>query len=295
MSESDGMGLTGSGGEGDTQRVLSVPSPPLRHALTCLCLSLLSALSCVSTRGRHVAAARGASSKDDVSDPCLNVGYTRDAAAKRKDVYEGPEGQFAVAGSASADTCAAAVDTALFPATEDDACRGQKGPFSFNCVHQPAFVAASRNFLIFENFYYVASALGIGGAAEQEGEKDGEGAKKEGGEQFPIQTTPAAYQKAAKYVTQRDAPSPHSAAHRLSVSYPTGAVVVSPPRCPCPPRRCCSANHRKCDCPHGIMSGRMVSHLPIVSSHAGLSHRSMLNRVNSPAPATYRHCVSCSV
>jgi Golgi nucleoside diphosphatase len=35
------------------------------------------------------------------------------------------------------------------------------GPFSFNCVYQPAFVTESTNILAFENFYYLSSALGV--------------------------------------------------------------------------------------------------------------------------------------
>ncbi len=35
------------------------------------------------------------------------------------------------------------------------------GPHSFGCVHQPSFVPASENILAFENFFYMASALGV--------------------------------------------------------------------------------------------------------------------------------------
>jgi len=38
---------------------------------------------------------------------------------------------------------------------------GTTGPFSFDCVYQPHFVASSSNILAFENFFYMSSALGV--------------------------------------------------------------------------------------------------------------------------------------
>ena len=35
------------------------------------------------------------------------------------------------------------------------------GTFTFNCVFQPSFVAESKNILVFENFYYTSSAIGV--------------------------------------------------------------------------------------------------------------------------------------
>jgi len=46
------------------------------------------------------------------------------------------------------------------PDQPDGQCPGS-GPFSFNCVHQPEFVARAQNILAFENFFYMASALGV--------------------------------------------------------------------------------------------------------------------------------------
>ena len=107
-------------------------------------------------------------------------------------------------------------------------------PFTFNCVHQPAFVADSENFLVFENFYYVSSALGMGKATQandkskevketsnedskkevekvkevkKEVENEKEVKKEEGKEgkvirnledgQFPLMTTPLGFKEAA--------------------------------------------------------------------------------------------------
>ena len=61
-----------------------------------------------------------------------------------------------------------------------------QGPFSFNCIHQPEFVAASPNFLIFENFYYVSSAVGVKSINENS--------------KFPLVTTPKEIEKAAEQV-----------------------------------------------------------------------------------------------
>jgi hypothetical protein len=51
----------------------------------------------------------------------------------------------------------------LFPTNSPSTstCDPSKGPYSFKCVYQPDFVAKSTNILTFENFYYVASALGV--------------------------------------------------------------------------------------------------------------------------------------
>jgi hypothetical protein len=71
-------------------------------------------------------------------------------------MYEGPDG-FKVAGvSDSSGSCLAEVKD-LFPKTK---CDGVKTS-SFNCVYQPQFLLDSLNFLVFENFYYMASGIGI--------------------------------------------------------------------------------------------------------------------------------------
>ena len=40
-------------------------------------------------------------------------------------------------------------------------CKDRKLETSFECVHQPSFVKDSKNFLVFENFYYMSSAIGV--------------------------------------------------------------------------------------------------------------------------------------
>jgi hypothetical protein len=61
----------------------------------------------------------------------------------------------------------------------------KSGPHSFGCVYQPSFVGDSTNILLFENFFYVSSALGVkpytATAAEQSASATA----------FPLVTTPA--------------------------------------------------------------------------------------------------------
>ena len=125
-----------------------------------------------------------------IQDTCLYNGYTRDASTQPKESYEGPKGKFSIVGSAAAApaTCSASL-APLFSqhSSKGKACKKSGGPYSFSCVYQPPFVAESPNFLVFENFYYMSSALGVkpvGGSATT----------------FPLQTTPAEFQVAADKV-----------------------------------------------------------------------------------------------
>jgi len=103
--------------------------------------------------------AKGKDGNITIKDPCLYVGYNREPTEKRKEVYEGPDGNVAVQGSATkTGKCASAV-TKIFN-KDTGSCPG-KGPYSFNCVVQPDFVKKSSSVLIFENFFYVSSALGL--------------------------------------------------------------------------------------------------------------------------------------
>jgi len=104
-----------------------------------------------------------AASSTAVQDPCLNTGYTREASAEPKEVYEGPE-KMGVAGSSSQNPamCAFTMGGIFGVVGADLSCPlAAPLPRSFGCTHQPAFVAASKNFLVFENFYYMASALAV--------------------------------------------------------------------------------------------------------------------------------------
>jgi len=133
----------------------------------------------------------GAGDKKELQDPCLHSGFKRDAAAKRQQVFEGPDGAVTVTGQGSSQQCLPALEK-LFANKQSCDVQHTK-PFSFDCTHQPAFVAASENFLVFENFYYVSSAVGIGakGAAKS-------------GSQFPLVTSPASFKEAAGEVCSAD-------------------------------------------------------------------------------------------
>jgi hypothetical protein len=102
----------------------------------------------------------GAKDGQAISDPCLQSGYERDGnTSPAKDVYEGVKGSRLVKGSADgAGACLNAVKE-IFP--KPSSCPTSKAglPTTFSCVQQPTFVSESKNFMIFENFFYVASAL----------------------------------------------------------------------------------------------------------------------------------------
>ena len=96
--------------------------------------------------------------KGKIIDPCLNVGYKKSDDVPRKQVYEGPLGKFNIEGSSKKDSCIKAIKP-LF-SKDNSTCKGN-GPFSFNCTFQPNFVPTSPNLMIFENYYYVSSGLGV--------------------------------------------------------------------------------------------------------------------------------------
>ena len=140
---------------------------------------------------RHVMTQSGEGSKT-VNDPCLNPGYQRDVSTARKEVYEGPDGEIDVIGAANTLKCSESLAT-VFQNKKTCDIGKEVEPYSFDCVHQPAFVAESTNFLVFENFYYVSSALGIGSKDEE----------KSGG-QFPLLTTPKSFGDAAEIFCSQD-------------------------------------------------------------------------------------------
>ena len=115
-----------------------------------------------------------------ISDTCLNEGYIRADGVAPKEAYEGPKGKHSVVGSAKLPgTCSGSLRH-LFSqhSTKGKACNKAKGPFSFNCIYQPAFIADSPNLLVFENFYYMASAIGVKTFKDE-------------ATSFPLLTTPA--------------------------------------------------------------------------------------------------------
>lgn len=104
-----------------------------------------------------------------VEDPCLNTGYTRPAAQAPGEPYQGPAGETVQgAASAQAGQCALTLKTLFNRQSGGDSTCSETAvrPFSFDCTYQPAFVAESKNFLTFENFYYVSSALGVKPASD---------------------------------------------------------------------------------------------------------------------------------
>jgi guanosine-diphosphatase len=121
-----------------------------------------------------------------IEDPCLNKGFNRDGSVStRKETYEGVAGNVQVQGASTANSCRIEL-TKIF--NKDKSCPKTKGPYSFQCVYQPEFVITSPNFLVFENFYYVSSGIGV------KSEPDS------GVTKFPLMTTPSEIENAARKV-----------------------------------------------------------------------------------------------
>ena len=90
-----------------------------------------------------------------VKDPCINSGYTRQMEVARKDVFDGVDG-VQVIGSAYKGSCARAIRF-MFEGKDEGLCNPQLEPYSFDCVHQPAFVKKAINILTFENFFWMVA------------------------------------------------------------------------------------------------------------------------------------------
>ncbi len=104
--------------------------------------------------------------KSNIQDVCLNVGYSRSTVAASP--YEGPKGDsLKVSGSSTGSGNCLQSLSKLFakesqPASSDTDCQATKAkPQFFGCVDVPVFVRNSRNMLVFENFYYTTSAIGV--------------------------------------------------------------------------------------------------------------------------------------
>jgi len=129
-----------------------------------------------------------------VEDPCLQKGqsFTSD---QRKEVYQGPAGAFTVSGiSDGLGSCAKSVVN-IFTGKDAESCSegsaarhlaATDGSLTFACTYQPPFVTNSENFLVFENFFYMASALGVEPAVDSEK-----------ADKFPLVTTPSNIKAAA--------------------------------------------------------------------------------------------------
>lgn len=133
--------------------------------------------------------------KNGIKDTCLNPGFIRPATEERQEPYQGPAGSYNVHGSSTdkGSTCETAMQSLFTPSTEmksNENCEDD-GPYSFKCVYQPDFVKASKNFLVFENFFYIASAIGVKQASDiQSNEKAA----------FPLVTTPKNFKTASEQV-----------------------------------------------------------------------------------------------
>eukprot|EP00607_Mallomonas_marina_P002879 CAMPEP_0182429124 /NCGR_PEP_ID=MMETSP1167-20130531/25532_1 /TAXON_ID=2988 /ORGANISM="Mallomonas Sp, Strain CCMP3275" /LENGTH=445 /DNA_ID=CAMNT_0024612471 /DNA_START=449 /DNA_END=1786 /DNA_ORIENTATION=- len=130
----------------------------------------------------------GTDSESEVKDPCLNTGYVREKGQSRRDVYEGPAVPVKVVGVAGGLTngCFDLASKTLFPAEEQAQSCTSPAPRSFGCVFQPDFVSRAKNFLVFENFFYVASGVGLKPAGHG---NPGVSEKTK----FPLKTSPQEY------------------------------------------------------------------------------------------------------
>eukprot|EP01038_Epipyxis_sp_PR26KG_P013941 gene13941-18698_t len=122
-------------------------------------------------------------------DPCLNDGYTRSNAQPRKETYEGPflTSNITVFGKATSDSCSKAIESAFENKRKKSNCENQLPNSSIStigCVSQPSFVTNSDNFLVFENFYYMSSAIGVKELSSQTIPANGI-------TKFPLVTTPS--------------------------------------------------------------------------------------------------------
>jgi Golgi nucleoside diphosphatase len=159
----------------------------------------------VETSLAPAAAASDASSPKTLVDPCLNPGYFRESKSKEGlgNVYVGPTGSFHVVGGGDdrAHACHEILEGILFPlkhGIKHEKCQSlvdhPVDHISFNCIYQPAFVRQSKNFLVFENFFYAASGMGTLPA----GHDPLETADADRESDFPLQTSPREYRHSAE-------------------------------------------------------------------------------------------------
>ena len=157
------------------------------------------------------------------NDPCLNTGFAVDNGGGGGDVYNGPAGS--VVGTASIATgtqtqqqgqgqqgqgqhvsCRQISEHVLFTSLEKKHSRdcltfaARHQSFSFSCIHQPKFVQQSTNFLVFENFYYAASAASVHPAAPHHPLHVLSGRGGNYSASFPLVTTAGEFAEAAALV-----------------------------------------------------------------------------------------------
>ncbi len=136
---------------------------------------------------------KNAKHESTIKDTCLNSGFHRTRDEERKEPYQGPAGPYDVHGTLNdhGSTCATVMQN-LFVQPADvvsEKC-SEDGPYSFRCVYQPSFVKASKNFLVFENFFYIASAIGVKPAGQESSTAT----------TFPLVTSPANFKAASEQV-----------------------------------------------------------------------------------------------
>lgn len=91
-------------------------------------------------------------------DPCLNLGFVASADEPRQSVYDGAPG-VEVRGSGNFNKCREVIQAALFPTRPPADCK-HASCSNIQSAFQPTSLPESK-FLVFENFYYTASMLGI--------------------------------------------------------------------------------------------------------------------------------------
>ena len=131
----------------------------------------------------------GGKESGSITDPCLFDGYKRDSKTERKDPYEGPLGS-TVIGTAKKDVKQCFKNVAQLFNSNKGSCPSS-GPHSFDCIYQPDFITASENILVFENFYYVTSALGFKSKTSTD-------------TPFPLLTTPSEITQGANEICQME-------------------------------------------------------------------------------------------
>ena len=105
------------------------------------------------------------SSSSLLQDPCINTGYSRPTSTPPSDYYHGPNHHGIVGTAAAATTttstaqCTSVLESII--KKKKNKCDATNEPTSIECIHQPRFVTDSPNFLVFENFFYVSSGIGV--------------------------------------------------------------------------------------------------------------------------------------
>ena len=129
-----------------------------------------------------------------IKDPCLNPGYVLEKGTAPQSTYEG-QTRHSTHGSGSGDSCHQAVEEVMFSnrhGAANEKCKKSSSSVSFDCIYQPSYVRSSKNILVFENFFYIASAVGTMPAGHE--------SNPEMKSEFPLQTSPKEFLDSANEV-----------------------------------------------------------------------------------------------